>query len=151
MLVNDVPVRKVSSLSDHPKTVPSDQADWAGMTSSTTLELRDEFLFEECGIAFVRDEYTHNYQAKTSIRIRDLKRMQEDVGWFNDDEKNSDGIVEATDDGRRKYTLEGEIESLAHTLITDGRRHGDPSEDNLTVEYTPHDSLDEYVVLIKWE
>lgn len=151
MIRDEVQVERVRSLSEYAEPVPSDHADWAGMTSHTRLELQNEFVFEECGIAAVGEKYDHNYQAITSARIGDFERMQDDVGWFNeDDERNNEGIVADTDDGREKYTIEGRIRALLHSLLTDGRRHGNPTKENVTVEYTKHDSLDEYVVLIKW-
>lgn len=151
MIRDDVPVKRVTSLSEHAEGVPSDHADWAGMTSHTRLELQNDFVFDECGIAAVGEKFDHNYQAITSARISAFERMQEDVDWFNeDDERNAEGIVADTDDGREKYTVEGRIRALLHSIITDGRRHGNPTADNTSVEYTKYDSLDEYVVLIKW-
>lgn len=151
LLRDNVPISRVDELSSYAKDVPSETADWAGMTSHTRLVIRDEYIFDECGIAVVGDQFDHNYQVITSARIHNFRQMQTDVGWFDEtDEYNAENIVADTDDGREKYTLHGRIRALLHTIVNDGRKHGDPTADEITVEYTKHDSLDDYIVLIKW-
>jgi len=150
MLRDEVTIERVTELSDFPEVVPSDHSDWAGMTSHTRLTLQEEYIFEESGIAVVDETYDHSYQFITTGSVRRFKDMQDEVGWFEDAETNSEGIVADADDGREKYTLHGCIRSLLHTIITDGRRHGDPSSEDITVEYTKHNSLNRYTILIKW-
>jgi len=149
MFTDDIPTpTKVSDFSETASTVPSEEGDWAGISSSTRLSLQEDFLFEEAGIAFVHEKFDHSYQFITGCSIRDVRSMQEDVRLLERETPDANGIVES---GDAKYTLESRIQALAHTVLNDGRKHGEPTGEDVTIEYKEHDgSLDRYVILIKW-
>lgn len=148
MFTDDIPTpTKVDEFSEHATNVPSDEGDWAGISSSTRISLQEDFLFEEAGIAFVHEDFDHSYQFITGCSMRDVRSMQEDVGLIERDDPDANGIVES---GDAKYTLESRIQALAHTVLNDGRKHGEPTGDDVTIEYKEDSSLDRYVILIKW-
>lgn len=140
---------KVDEFSDHVEVIPSDDGDWAGITDNNRLSLRDDWDFEESSVAFVSEEYDHDFQFRTGIEMRDIRNTQESSQIRLTERKDPDanGIVEQGDE---KYTLEERIASLARQIVNDGRSRtpDDPSE--VTIEYTEHNSLDRYRILIKW-
>lgn len=151
-LDNQPPVERVEELTDHPTDVPSDDADWASMNSSTILSLQNDHAFPEAGIAFITsDEYDHGYQYGTTIRTQKVRGIQEDVGLFEYFDPDEHGIV-VSDEKNSKYSLEGMIRSLFHTVITDSylQSTGEETVDDFTIEYTYDESAEWYRVLFLW-
>jgi hypothetical protein len=141
----------VSSFSEHATSVPSDEADWAGLDSSTTLVLRDELIFEDAGLAIVGDAFNHKYQFRTSAATRDIKSIQDDVGVFDKFDPDENGIVLSTD-RPIKYSFEEQLQHLCRTILTDGYLHDnrDIAPSDVSLEYTPAQGGKYYNVLLKW-
>lgn len=140
---------KVDEFSEFVEDIPSEDGDWAGSTASTRVSLEDDYRFEVSDIAVVADKFEHSYQFVTGVSMRGVRSMQEDIDWFEHSfEPDANGIDESSDG---KYSLESRIQALARTVLSDGRGYGSSAtEDDITIEYTEHSSLDRYVVLIKW-
>lgn len=145
-------IQRVDELSSHPTDVPSDEADWASMNSSTILSLQNDHPFGESCIAFITtDEYEHGFQYATTVSLRRIREIQRDVNLLERFEPNENGVVVQTDT-YSKYTLEDMIQSLFHTVITDSylQSTGNETADDFTIEYTFDETTSWYRVLFMW-
>lgn len=141
-------VSKVESFSPYVEDVPSEDGDWASVTSSAVLEMRDELTTEESGVAFVSESFSHDYQAITTLNFARMRSIQEEVGLLDHFEPEANGLVES--DASQKYSVEAEIHSFARTVVKGAQNGLRLYNASVEAEYKEHESLDCYTIVVRW-